>query len=319
MAQNEVVDWLFSGDVAVQFQTARDLLGEARPDLRRRISTEGQGAALLAARGADGYWGRGFYQPKWTSSHYTLLELKNLGVDPATAAAVETVGLILTDRQHDDRKRTSLPATAWRDECVNGMALSYSAYFGAAQEALAPIVELLLDRRVEDGGFNCQWRKGRTPPTHSSVHTTVSVLEGITEYLRSGYGYRAAELADAADGCVQFLLRHRLYRSHRTGEPMRPEFTRLHYPARWYFDILRCLDAFRDAGVPCDERMQDALDVLTARRRADGRWVVARAYPGVTHVPPPPAGQPDRWVTLLALRVLARYDSAAARATASSS
>ena len=92
---------------------------------------------------------------------------------------------------------------------------------------------------------------------------------------------------------------------------MRPEFTRLHFPARWYFDILRCLDALRDAGVPFDARMQDALNVLAERRRPDGRWVVNRAYPGETHVPPPPAGQPDRWVTLIALRVLGRFDSCA--------
>jgi hypothetical protein len=53
--------------------------------------------------------------------------------------------------------------------------------------------------------------------------------------------------------------------------------------------------------------MADALGILRDRRRDDGRWTANRAYPGDTHLPPPRAGLPDRWVTLIALRVLRRY------------
>jgi hypothetical protein len=56
--------------------------------------------------------------------------------------------------------------------------------------------------------------------------------------------------------------------------------------------------------------MADALGILRARRRDDGCWAANRAYPGATHLPPTPAGQPDRWVTLITLRVLRRYDEA---------
>ncbi|MGV1007771.1 MAG: hypothetical protein ACOYBY_04075 [Dermatophilaceae bacterium] len=311
MSEGQLVDWLLGGDVAVAFQTARDLLGQDRPELQARIATEGHGAALLAARGANGHWGRGFYQPKWTSSHYTLLELKNLGLSPGCEPARETVQLILRREKSRDGGLNPTATVAWSDACVNGMALGYSAYFGAEQEQLTSIVDFLLDQRVPDGGFNCRWNKRRRATTHSSVHTTLSVMEGITEYVRRGYRYRADELAEAVASGVQFFLRHRLYRSHRSGEPMRPQFTRLHHPARWYFDILRCLDAFADAGIPYDERMDDALDVLRARHRPDGRWAVAAAYPGVTHVPPTPAGQPDRWVTLLAMRALSAYSARA--------
>ncbi len=41
-----------------------------------------------------------------------------------------------------------------------------------------------------------------------------------------------------------------------------------------------------------DSRMTDALDLLESRRGPDGRWPVNRAYPGLTHVPPEPAGRP---------------------------
>ncbi|HEX2705152.1 MAG TPA: hypothetical protein VHM65_05285, partial [Candidatus Lustribacter sp.] len=103
------------------------------------------------------------------------------------------------------------------------------------------------------------------------------------------------------------LLRHHLYRSERTGEPIHPELTRLHHPARWHYDILRCLDAFAEARVPYDPRMDDAIAILRARRCPDGRWAAARPYPGATHVPAPRAGTPSPWVTLIALRVLRCY------------
>ena len=77
-----VIDWLLAGDVSIQYQTWRDLLREVRPELQARIAREGWGAVLLSGRHADGSWGDGFYQPKWTSSHYTLLDLKNLAVAP---------------------------------------------------------------------------------------------------------------------------------------------------------------------------------------------------------------------------------------------
>lgn len=67
------VSWLLDGAVSIQYQTHRDLLDEERPDLRSRIAREGWGRRLLSLQREDGHWGKGFYQPKWTSTHYTLL------------------------------------------------------------------------------------------------------------------------------------------------------------------------------------------------------------------------------------------------------
>lgn len=142
------------------------------------------------------------------------------------------------------------------------------------------------------------------------MHSTICFLGGITEYRRRGHDHRVEELAASADGAVEFLLRHRLFRSERTGVVIKPEFTKLHFPARWRYDILRCLDAFRDAGVNHDPRMEDALELLAERRRQDGRWVLNAHYPGATHAVAEPADRPSRWITLQASRVLGRYGDA---------
>lgn len=68
--------------------------------------------------------------------------------------------------------------------------------------------------------------------------------------------------------------------------------------------MLRALDALRAAGIVFDDRSTPALDIVAARRRTDGRWAANRGYTGETHVEYPRAGQPNRWVTLKAVRVL---------------
>lgn len=304
----EVLTWLLDGDVAVAYQTRRDLLAEppaVLAPLVARIATQGYGAALLAAQRPDGHWGRGFYQPKWTSTHYTLLELRNLGLAPDHPAAVESVAMLLSREKGPDGGLNPSGTIAHSDVCINGMALDYAAYFGAPDEGLRSIVDFLLGQVMPDGGFNC--RSNRSRATHASLHTTTCVLEGFTTYLHHGDGYRSDQVARAQHGAAEVLLAHQMYRSHRTGEVIHSEFTRFHHPARWRYDVLRGLDALAAAGRPYDDRLADALALVRARRRADGRWVLARAYPGETHVPPEPAGRPSRWVTLIAERVLLAY------------
>lgn len=127
----------------------------------------------------------------------------------------------------------------------------------------------------------------------------------MTQCQRSGYVHRREEVAAARARAVEVVLARQLYRRRSDGSPIHAEMTRLHHPARWYFDVLRCLDALRDAEVPLDPRMEPALDIVRSRRRADGRWAANRGYPGETHLAYPRAGQPNRWVTVIARRVLA--------------
>lgn len=71
----KVIKWLLEGDVSIQYQVHRDLLGNDRQDLQDRIAKEGWGERFLIKRNSNGHWGDRFYQPKWISTHYTLLDL----------------------------------------------------------------------------------------------------------------------------------------------------------------------------------------------------------------------------------------------------
>ncbi len=305
MHDTTIIDWLLQGDPAIQFQALRDLLDEERPGLRARISTEGWGAKFLACRNPDGSWGQRFYQPKWTSSHYTLLDLKTLGIMPDHPQIRDSIAGILAEMKGVDGGILCSRAAPASDVCVNGMVLNYASYFGMPQDHLRSIVDFLLAEHMADGGFNCQ--SNRSGALHSSLHSTLSVLEGIQEYADNGYCYRLEELQDAAVSGREFILLHRMYKSDRTGKIIRKDFLQLSFPPRWFYNILRCLDHFRTAKAPWDDRMADAFGVLITKCRSDGRWPLQAARPGQVHFDMERPRQPSRWNTLLALRVLKYY------------
>jgi hypothetical protein len=300
-----ITDWLLTGDVSMQYLTYRDLLGIERPDLRQRIALEGWGAKFLSCQKPDGHWGQGFYQTKWISSHYTLLDLKNLGIIPDLPTIRNTIEIILKTRKSIDGGINPAKTTPQSDVCVNGMFLNYAAYFRTDEEKLKSVVDFILSEQMADGGFNC-W-SNYSGARHSSLHTTLSIVEGIHEYTRNGYSYRLQELKKAESDSREFMLEHRLFKSHRTGQTINKQFLMLSWPSRWKYDILKALEYLASAGVSFDPRMADGLNVLISKRRPEGAWPLQARHPGKTHFEMEEAGKPSRWNTLRALKVLKHY------------
>jgi hypothetical protein len=303
--RDSLIAWLLRGDVAIQFQAQRDLLGKPNKSLQARIAKEGWGARFLARRHANGHWGRAFYQPKWTSTHYTLLDLKNLAIAPDNTLIRQSIAMVLAEQKGEDGGINPARTVAYSDVCVNGMILNYASYFGMAQASLKSIVDFLLHEWMADGGFNCY--SNNRGAVHSSLHSTLSVIEGIREYHNNGYRYRLAELKKAELAAREFILQHRLFRSSTTGAIIDKKMLMLSYPSRWRFDILRALDYFQVAGVRYDERMADAFEVLMKKRLKDGRWPLQARHPGASHFEMEKPGKPSRWNTLRAMRVMQHF------------
>lgn len=299
--EDQLIQWLLEGDVSIQYQVHRDLLNSDRPQLRERIATEGWGAHFLQLRNKNGHWGRAFYQPKWTSTHYTILDLKNLGIEPDQEAISQSISLILEENMGQDGGINPAVTIEQSDVCINGMFLNYACYFRVDAEAIHSIVDFIIEHQMGDGGFNCHLN--RQGAIHSSLHSTISILEGILEYSQDGYTYRLAELDQIAAEAREFILQHQLFRSDHTGEVIDKRFLMLSYPSRWRYDILRALDYFQFARVQYDPRMQEALDILQNKRRKDGAWPLQARHPGQTHFEMEKPGQSSRWNTLRALRI----------------
>lgn len=307
MNNQELIDWLLEGDVSIQYQVHRDLLSVYRSDLQDRISEEGWGARFLSKRNPNGHWGQKFYQPKWLSTHYTLLDLRNLCISPDNNIIKETLETILDNEKGPDGGILPIGRDQKCDVCLNGMFLNYAAYFKTESDQLLSIVDFILDQIMIDGGFNCMLN--RTGARHSSLHSTLSVLEGICEFEKNGYSYRSNELENVKQSSIEFILQHRLFLSDRTGEIIKKDFLKLSYPSRWRYDILKALDFFQYSGVHWDKRMSPAMQVLLKKRNKDLTWNVQARHPGQVHFDMEKAGKTSRWNTLRALRVLKHFKS----------
>ena len=195
----------------------------------------------------------------------------------------------------------------YSDVCINGMDLFVMCYFKVNIDELKSIIDFIITQPLSDGGFNCLYNYPKYGAKHSSLHSTISLIEGLNEYINNGYKYRVKELIEIRSKAIEFVLVHRLYKSDKTGEVIKKSFTMLSYPPRWKYDILRAFEAIMNARIEYDERMNDALELIIQKKRKDGTWPVQNKHQGKVHFDMEPIGKSSRWNTLRILRVLKYY------------
>jgi hypothetical protein len=307
----DTIDWLLDSDPAISWQGMRDL-ADASPAAiaarRARVAREGLGAEILARQERDGSWRRAD-APVWLPTLFTLLLLRATGVDRTDPAVESAVARLEANLRWSNQPNWNLRAAELGgnpffhgevEPCINGGVLTLGAYFGRPSESLA---RRLVGEQLDDGGWNCEAPKS----VRSSFHTTICVLEGLLEYERAVGS--APEIAAARRRGEDYLLKRALFRRLSTDEVANPEFLELAFPPRYHYDILRALDYFRATDAQPDPRIAEAARVIESKRQADGRWLLDRAYDEALALPfGESAGEPSRWNTLRALRVLRWYE-----------
>jgi hypothetical protein len=305
MNETSVIEWLLDSDPSIRWQVMRDLTSEPDPVVARersRVATEGWGARLLDRQAPDGHWGGAAFVPRaWISTKDTLQLLRDLGVDPASERVRTSIALVRDRCTWGPGFGNSPFFEGEVEPCINGRVLAIGAYFGEASERL---VDRLLGEQLEDGGWNCD----APPSTRSSFNSTICVLEGLLGY-EAAKG-RRAEITAARLRGEAYLLERRLFRARSTGQVINPAWTQISFPTRWHYDILWGLDYLRRAGVQPDDRTAEAIDLVASKRDRLGRWLLENPHPGPVHFEiEGGAGEPSRWNTLRALRVLRWADT----------
>jgi hypothetical protein len=272
---------------------------------RRKIAKEGWGARLLALQDSSGTWGGGIYSPKWTSTTYTMLTLRQLGLSPSNMQAKRACKIFMDEGFYTDGGINFFSySLKYSETCVTSMILALLAYFRYPNERMHSVASYLVGQQMSDGGWNCESYKGAT---HSSFHTTISALEGLYEY-QSTYPEKKKQITQVRERGHEFLLAHRLYKSHRTGKVFDAKMTTMPFPQRWRYDFIRALDYFRACDAPRDERMSDAIELLQKKQKKNGFWLMNSGMSGRKHFDLEAADQPSRWNTLRALRILNWWD-----------
>jgi hypothetical protein len=301
--ERTVIDWLLDSDPAIRWQVMRDL-GDTPADVvaaeRSRVESNGWGAHLLESQRPDGQWGDGTTHPFWWTNLYTLVWLRDLGVDPAGArvrAAIDRV------REHVTWGPEFGDSPFFEGEvepCINGRVVALGAYFDVRSDRL---VDRLLGEQLADGGWNCEAERGST---RSSFPTTICVVEGLLAF-EQAFG-ASPSIANARRRGEEYLLERRLLRRLSTGEIIDPAWTQFAFPPLWHYDVLRALDHLRAADVRPDARMDEAIAIVRERRLGDGRWLLDARHRNTLHEDAAgTVGEPNRWITLRAMRVLDRH------------
>jgi hypothetical protein len=69
-----------------------------------------------------------------------------------------------------------------------------------------------------------------------------------------------------------------MYRRESNGNIIAHDFTKLHYPCYWHYDILFGLKVMAEAGFIGDSRCRDALDLLESKMLPDGGFPAEGKY-----------------------------------------
>jgi hypothetical protein len=258
----------------------------------------GWGSRLLEQQRPDGQWGDGVVTPFWWSNLYTLVFLRDLGLDPASARARDAIDRVRSNVTWGPEFGNSPFFEGEVEPCINGRVVALGAYFGERSDRL---VDRLLSEQLADGGWNCEAERGSV---RSSFHTTICVLEGLLAF-EQAFGASAA-VTEARRRAEEYLLQRRLLRRLSTGDIIDPAWAQFAFPPLWHYDVLRALDYLRAAGVQPDVRAEEAIAAVLERRQEDGRWLLDVRHRNTLHEELAGAvGAPNRWLTLRALRVLA--------------
>jgi hypothetical protein len=283
---------LESEEPAIRFKVRTGYLGEdpgskSIRSLRREIKNSPLVASLLQRRGRDGSIGGGVYA-KWQGAHWIMATLADIGYPPG-----DTSLLPLRDQLQDHwlserfyaEFQTNTKTGAYARDGVPVMQSRHRRCASQQANALWSILKLgLADRRTQelaerllhwqwpDGGWNCD----KNPAArHSSFMESILPLRALAYY---GRIQRDKPALQAARKAADIFLKRRMYLRASDQTVIRGEFTELHYPLYWHYDILHGLKIMAESGFIGDERCRPALELLARKRLPGGGWPAEKKY-----------------------------------------
>jgi hypothetical protein len=311
----EVIDWLLEEEQPiVRYYALLDLLDQPPNDsLAKQIYSEipkrGWASNILRTQKPGGYWEerKSLYRPKYTSTNWMALILSDFGLTKENLRIRKAADLFFADwlsfREKDN--------IFHEEVCVVGNTARMLTSFGYGDDQrVKKLFDRLLEDQKEDGGWHCWESRG-----------TLDCWEALAAFAALPKAKRTRRINRSIERGVEFYLERRLI--HEGKKKYRPWF-RFHYPNHYYYDVLVGLDVITKLGYGSDRRLAPALELLNKKRRKDGRWELDAIHPdppsytwgrgnlryNVKPFSVERAGEPSKWITLTALRVLKRIEDA---------
>ena len=322
---NDPIPWLLEAEnPPVRYLTLRDLLRRPPNDLellqaQAAIMTYPPIQASLEAQYPQGYWvkpGPG-YSPKYRSTVWQIIFLEQMGADGDDARVRRGCEYVLQHTQTSNggfgcsgAKQERPPAPSRVLHCLNGnlvRALLGLGWWGDERleraitwqaQAITGIGDVRYYKSGVSGpGFACAANRGQC---------TWGAIKALRGLARVPADQRSPVVNQAIQAGVDFLLsRDPSQADYPTPEGrINSSWFKLGFPSGYVADVLQNLEVLAELGHARHERLRPALEWLLSKRDAQGRWKNEYAYKGKLWADVEPQGQPSKWVTLRALRVL---------------
>ncbi|HAL62065.1 MAG TPA: hypothetical protein DCP08_06635 [Chloroflexi bacterium] len=303
--KGDPIPWLLEPDnSSVRYFTLTDILDRPvdAPEVvaaHESIPTWPPVAALLAAQKGNGYWvKRDYYLPKNYGTFWVLSVLADLGLTAENTQVRRGCEFMFQYQRQDGsfcrRRPVKGRGVIWEtqpDPCTHARIVRFLFQFGYGRDShTRAAIDWLLATQREDGMWLCA-RAGR----HGCLRATLDYLRAAV--LDAEMAAQPAT-ARAAQVVYSLLLEPKMGRYH-----VDDLWTILKYPYFGY-GVISALDALMRLGYTLEQpRMATAAEYLLSRQGADGTWSLDQAAPR----PPLDIGQPgepNKWLTLDALRVI---------------
>jgi hypothetical protein len=294
---------------------------------RKNVMKQGPVPVLLDAQDAQGYWiepGPG-YRPKYKSTVWSFILLAMLGADGADRR-VRLAGDYILDHARAKTGAFSIsgaPSTAIY--CLNGNLIAALLDLGwgddprlhGAIEWLARVTTSEGVAAVEEKDAPLRYYKGGvTGPTfqcggNQSLPCAWGALKTLLAFGRIPEGARSELVKKAIKAGVEFLFsRDPAEADYPMGWSEKPNrsWWKFGFPIFYISDMLQTLEVLSALGYAGDPRLDNAFGLLLEKQDEKGRWPLEYSYSGKTIVDIEHKGEPSKWVTLRALRVVKRRE-----------
>lgn len=295
---SEFERWLLDSTIpSIRFLTLRRLLDRPKSDPevqrgRAAMRTRGPIPAILRNQTQQGSWrgDRGYYSPKYTSTHWSLLLLAELEADRADPRLARGARFMLgtTQRELEDGRGRAHGGIS----CFWGNLLRTSLHAGLADDSrLWPVVGYLV-RDALAGDWRCEYSYG--------LACAWGVARGLWGLAALPDPLRTTEVHETVAKGLAFLLeRHHLAEAdYPAADGASPLWFRLNFPLFYQADILFVLRVLAELGALDHPGARSALTWLAGRRLANGHWRGSSPLRRWTYAELGDREETDRWVSL---------------------
>jgi hypothetical protein len=326
---SNLLPWLLEPESpGVRYLALRDLVGLSHDDgalctARQVAHQSGPIATILASMDDAGFWcrpGPG-YNPKYRSTIWSLITLAQLGASIHEDERIATGCTYLLDHAlAPDGQFTMTGAPSGTVSCLQGNCCWALLELGCEDARLAAAVEWMARSITGEGIAPVEDREaamryytsGTCGPAFACVvNNKLPCAWGATKvmlaFCRWPSKRRTSVMKRAIKQGIDFLLgtdpAGAAYPAGRHDKPSQ-KWWKFGFPLFYTTDVLQVVEVLVSFGYGKDARLASALALIRDKQDASGRWAQDNGYPDKTWVNFGPPKQPNKWVTLRAMRVL---------------